>query len=65
MELVELAPAGYACLQEDRGLGCSNSGLADRGGVVVDTFWDLPNTRRMIEQYARVWRWPDRPSCPR
>jgi glyoxylase-like metal-dependent hydrolase (beta-lactamase superfamily II) len=57
MELVELAPSVYACLQEDRGLGCSNSGLVDAGGgLVVDTFWDLPHTRALIETYARVWR---------
>src|SRR5215469_8071438 len=42
MELVELAPSVYACLQEDRGLGYSNSGFVDAGGgLVVDTFWDL------------------------
>ena len=55
MELVELAPSVYACLQEDRGLGCSNSGLvAAGGGLVVDTFWDLPHTRDLIATYARV-----------
>jgi glyoxylase-like metal-dependent hydrolase (beta-lactamase superfamily II) len=59
MELVEIAPDVYACLQEDKGLGCSNSGLVNRGGgLVVDTFWDLPHTRQMIETYARVWREP-------
>ena len=57
MNLVDLAPGVFACLQEDRGLGTSNSGLIDRGGgVVIDTFWDLPHTRRLIETYARVWR---------
>jgi glyoxylase-like metal-dependent hydrolase (beta-lactamase superfamily II) len=56
MELVEITRNVYACLQEDRGLGCSNSGLVNRGGgLVVDTFWDLPHTREMIEHYARVW----------
>jgi glyoxylase-like metal-dependent hydrolase (beta-lactamase superfamily II) len=55
MDLAELAPNVYACLQEDRGLGCSNSGLVRRGGgLVVDTFWDLPHTREMIATYARV-----------
>ncbi len=55
MELVELAPRVYACLQEDRGLGCSNSGFVNRaGGLVVDTFWDLPHTRELIAAYARV-----------
>jgi glyoxylase-like metal-dependent hydrolase (beta-lactamase superfamily II) len=56
MELREIAPDVYACLQPDRGLGWSNSGLIDRGGgLVVDTFWDLPRTRRLIATYARVW----------
>ena len=59
MELHELADGVYACLQPDRGLGWSNSGLINRGGgVVVDTFWDLPRTRALIAQYARVWRQP-------
>jgi glyoxylase-like metal-dependent hydrolase (beta-lactamase superfamily II) len=61
MELVELARDVYACLQPDRGLGTSNSGLVDRaGGLVVDTFWDLPHTRQLIETYARVWDGPAR-----
>ena len=61
MDLVELAPAVYACMQEDRGLGTSNSGLVDRaGGLVVDTFWDLPHTRDLIASYARVWSGPAR-----
>ncbi len=61
MELRELAKDVYTCLQEDRGLGTSNSGLLNRGGgVVVDTFWDLPHTRELIDQYARVWKGPAR-----
>ena len=57
MELKEIARDVYACLQEDRGLGTSNSGLINRdGGMVIDTFWDLPHTRELIRQYARVWR---------
>lgn len=61
MELRALARDVYACLQEDRGLGCSNSGLVARGGgLVVDTFWDLPHTRRLIETYAEVWTEPAR-----
>jgi glyoxylase-like metal-dependent hydrolase (beta-lactamase superfamily II) len=59
MELRELASDVYACLQEDRGLGTSNSGFVNHGGgLVVDTFWDLPHTRQLIEHYARVWRQP-------
>jgi glyoxylase-like metal-dependent hydrolase (beta-lactamase superfamily II) len=61
MELTEIARDVYACLQPDRGLGTSNSGLVNRaGGLVVDTFWDLPHTRRMLELYGRVWREPAR-----
>jgi cyclase len=61
MELREIARDVYACLQEDRGLGYSNSGLVARGGgLVVDTFWDLPHTRRMIDLYAGVLPAPAR-----
>ena len=59
MELQEVERDVYACLQEDRGLGFSNSGLVTRGGgLVVDTFWDLRHTRELIESYARVWKAP-------
>ena len=45
----------YTCLQPDRGFGWSNSGLIARGGgLVVDTFWDLPRTRAMLDLYAGV-----------
>jgi glyoxylase-like metal-dependent hydrolase (beta-lactamase superfamily II) len=55
MELRQISDGVYACLQRDRGLGWSNSGLVSRGGgLVVDTFWDLPHTRELIAQYARV-----------
>ena len=61
MELREIGRDVYACLQEDRGLGTSNSGFVDRaGGLVVDTFWDLPHTRELIATYARVRREPAR-----
>lgn len=61
MELREIGRDVYACLQEDKGLGYSNSGLVNRGGgLVVDTFWDLPHTREMIGLYARVWPEPAR-----
>ena len=59
MELKELGNDVYACLQKDEGLGRSNSGLINRGGgLVVDTFWDLPHTRQLIDTYARVWTGP-------
>ena len=55
MELREIARDVHVCLQEDKGLGYSNSGFVNRGGgLVVDTFWDLPRTRRMIELYGTV-----------
>jgi glyoxylase-like metal-dependent hydrolase (beta-lactamase superfamily II) len=59
MELEEIAPDVWACLQEDTGLGKANSGLVNRGGgLVVDTFWDLPHTRELIRRYASVWSEP-------
>jgi cyclase len=61
MTLEKLSPDVYACLQEERGLGTSNSGFLDRaGGLVVDTFWDLPHTRELIAHYARVRAEPAR-----
>lgn len=61
MQLQEIAKDVYACLQPDRGLGWSNSGLINRGGgLVVDTFWDLRSARELIENYSRVWREPAR-----
>lgn len=61
MELCEIGDDVFACLQPDRGLGWSNSGLINRGGgVVIDTFWDLPRTRLLIEQYGRVCKTPVR-----
>ncbi|HVM98364.1 MAG TPA: MBL fold metallo-hydrolase [Candidatus Acidoferrales bacterium] len=61
MELREIDRDVYVCLQEDRGLGTSNSGFINSGGgVVVDTFWDLPHTGQLIDLYARVWPEPAR-----
>ena len=61
MELREIARDVYACLQEDRGLGYSNSGLVARdGGLVLDTFWDLPHTHELIAAYATVLDSPAR-----
>ena len=61
MDLTELTHDVFVCLQEDRGLGCSNSGLVRRGGgLIVDTFWDLPHTREMIATYAPVMAKPVR-----
>jgi glyoxylase-like metal-dependent hydrolase (beta-lactamase superfamily II) len=61
MELVPVGPDLYACLQPDTGWGASNSGLVDRGGgLMVDTFWDLPRTRALLGRYAEVR--PDPPA---
>src|SRR2546425_562011 len=61
MELKQIAKDVYTCLQEDRGLGTSNSGLINRGGgLVIDTFWDLPHTRQLTAPSARVWPAPAR-----
>jgi cyclase len=61
MRLEEIAPQVFTCLQEEPGLGRSNSGLINRGGgLVVDTFWDLPHTREMIGHYSKVWAAPAR-----
>lgn len=61
MEMRALDSDVYACLQPDRGFGWSNSGLVSRGGgLVVDTFWDLPRTRAMLDLYAAV-----HPAAPR
>jgi cyclase len=61
MEFKQIAQDVYACLQEDKGLGCSNAGFVNRGGgLVVDTFWDLPRTREMIGHYEKVWSGPPR-----
>jgi cyclase len=61
MKLEEIAPQVFACLQQEPGIGYSNSGLIDRGGgLIVDTFWDLPHTRELIEHYSKVWAAPAR-----
>ena len=55
MELRQLADGVYACEQEDRGLGWSNSGLVAAGdGLVVDTLYDLRLTQQMVDLYATV-----------
>ena len=55
MELVPVGDEVFACLQPDTGLGASNSGLIGRGGgLVIDTFYDLDRTRRLMDLYATV-----------
>ena len=46
MELRQIARDVYACLQEDRGLGYSNSGLVNRAGNV---FGLMPHPERASE----------------
>lgn len=61
MQLTQLTEDVYACLQPDLGLGYSNSGYVDDGGgLVVDTFWDLPRTAELKRHYAQVR--PDPPA---
>ena len=61
MELAQIGADVYACLQPDTGLGASNSGFVNvDGGLVVDTMWDLPRTRNMIDLYATVSQAPAR-----
>jgi len=61
MDVVEVAAGVHACLRPDRGLGWSNSGLiAAGGGMVVDTFWDLPSTRAAMARYAEILTEPAR-----
>jgi cyclase len=59
MELREIAKNVYACTQEDRGLGWNNAGFVNLGGgLAIDTFYDLPLTRRMIDLYMTRSKWP-------
>jgi glyoxylase-like metal-dependent hydrolase (beta-lactamase superfamily II) len=54
--LHQVADGCWAWLQPDGGWGLSNAGLIDGGGhsVLVDTQFDLPHTRRMLEAMAPV-----------
>jgi len=50
--LVKLTGRAYGYLQEDKGLGWSNAGLIEGKGdtLLIDTLFDLPLTRRMLEE---------------
>ena len=52
--VTELGPTTYAFLQPDGGWGWSNSGLIAGQGeaVLVDTFFDLANTRELLSEFA-------------
>ncbi len=55
MKLKEIAKDVYACLQEDSGFGWNNSGFVNLGGgLVVDTFWDLNLTGKLLDLYGTV-----------
>lgn len=55
MELAQVSTNAYACLQLEGGLGASNSGFINLGGgLVVDSFWDLPRTRELIKHYSGI-----------
>lgn len=58
MSLREVAPRTYAYIQGDGGWGLSNAGFVagDGDALLVDTFFDLPSTRRLLDAL------PDRPS---
>ncbi|MBU2646255.1 MBL fold metallo-hydrolase [bacterium] len=61
MKLEKIAPHVYACLQKDTGFGWNNSGFVTTGGgLVIDTFWDLPHTQQMIDLYRQVGPQPPR-----
>lgn len=54
--LVEVANGVYACLQADGSWGLSNAGLivGHEDRLLVDTFFDLPRTRSLLEQLRRA-----------
>lgn len=58
--LVQVGPTTFAFLQPDGSWGWSNAGLivGDDGAVLVDTFFDLPNTHELL---AAVRSATDRP----
>ncbi len=61
--LVRLSERAYGYLQKDAGLGWSNAGLiaGEEGILLIDTLFDLPLTRRMLEavetEIGRPVRW--------
>ena len=62
MELENVAKDVYACVQEDKtGWGYNNTMFVNLGdGLVADTMFDLPFTRRMIELFKMVGSWSPR-----
>jgi cyclase len=58
--LVKLSEHAYGYLQEDKGLGWSNSGLiaGKNGLLLVDTLFDLQLTQSMLDEVARQLKRP-------
>jgi cyclase len=55
MEVRELADGVYAAIRPDLGLGWSNSGfVTGGGGLVIDSFYDVPTTTELRRRYAEV-----------
>ena len=54
----DLGHGCFAYLQPDGGWGLSNAGLVTDSGeaLLVDTLFDLPHTRQMLEDFARATR---------
>lgn len=52
--LVKLSDRAYGYLQKDEGLGWSNAGLiaGKDGALLIDTLFDLPLTRKMLDEIA-------------
>jgi len=52
----DLGQGCFAYLQPDGGWGLSNAGLVTDSGeaLLVDTLFDLPHTRQMLEDFARA-----------
>ena len=53
--LIQLSDSAYGYMQKDEGLGWSNAGLivGKNGALLVDTLFDLPLTRKMLDEISR------------
>jgi cyclase len=54
--VADFGTGAYAYLQPDGGWGFSNAGLVTDGGeaLLIDTMFDVPHTRAMLEGFARA-----------
>lgn len=56
MKLEQVGDNCYAVINEKNRVGDASSGLINLGGgVVIDTQFDLPHAREMIEKFGTVW----------